>query len=141
VDVNFYKTNEQVLAGTAGLYNLVWFAYNDKASHGLGDARGGVLTSGSYQVENVQFNTTALTGENISAWRAFYNVVGQSNTVINNIRKYAGPDVDESVKKHAIAEARFMRGLAYSYLVQNWGPVPIITDNVVTGYVHYAKHG
>ncbi|HEY9261708.1 RagB/SusD family nutrient uptake outer membrane protein, partial [Chitinophaga sp.] len=24
---------------------------------------------------------------------------------------------------------RFMRGLAYSYLVQNWGPVPIIEDN------------
>jgi starch-binding outer membrane protein, SusD/RagB family len=129
VDANFYKTNEQILAGTAGLYNQVWFAYNDKASHGLGDARGGVLTSGSYQVENVQFNTTALTGENISSWRSFYNAVGQSNTVINNIRKYAGPNVDESVKKHAIAEARFMRGLAYSFLVQNWGAVPVITDN------------
>lgn len=129
VDVNFYKTSEQVLAGSAPLYNVVWFAYNDKASHGLGDARGGVLTSGSYQVENVQFNTTGLTSENGSSWRSFYNVVGQSNTLINNINKYAPATVPENIKQHAIGEARFMRGLAYSYLVQNWGPVPIITDN------------
>jgi hypothetical protein len=129
VDANFYQTSDQVLAGTAPLYNVVWFAYNDKASHGLGDARGGVLTSGSYQVENVQFNTTGLTAENGSSWRSFYNVVGQSNTLINNVTKYSGANVPASIKSHAIAEARFMRGLAYSYLVQNWGPVPIITDN------------
>ena len=30
----------------------------------------------------------------------------------------------------AIAEARFMRALAYRYLVMNWGPVPIITNNL-----------
>ncbi|CAA9260256.1 MAG: Cell surface glycan-binding lipoprotein, utilization system for glycans and polysaccharides (PUL), SusD family [uncultured Cytophagales bacterium] len=129
VDANFYKTDQQVLAGTAPLYNIVWFAYNDKASHGLGDARGGVLTSGSYQLENVQFNTTGLTGENVNAWRSFYNIIGQANTVITNINQFAGPQVSPDIKQHALGEARFMRGVAYSYLVQNWGPVPIITDN------------
>jgi hypothetical protein len=130
VDETFYKTDEQLLAGTAPLYNVVWFGYNDKASHGLGDARGGILTSGSYQLENVQFNTTGLTAENGSSWRSFYNVVGQSNTLIDNIRRFAGPEVSEGMRNHAIAEARFMRGVAYSYLVQNWGAVPIITNNV-----------
>jgi hypothetical protein len=129
VDANFYRTPEQVLAGTAPLYNIVWFAYNDKASHGLGDARGGVLFSPSYQVDNVRMNTTGVTGENGSSWRSFYNVVGQSNTLISNINKYSGTAVPEAVKQQAIGEARFMRGLAYSYLVQNWGPVPIITNN------------
>lgn len=129
VDANFYQTNEQVLAGTAPLYNLVWFAYNDKASHGIGDARAGILTSGSYQRENVQMNTTAVTPENGSSWRAFYNVVGQANTLIQNVNTYAGEAVSEDYRLHAIAEARFMRGVAYSYLVQNWGPVPIITNN------------
>lgn len=129
VDANFYQTTEQVLAGSAPLYNVVWFAYNDKASHGIGDARGGILTSGSYQLENVQFNTTGITPENASAWRAFYNVVGQANVLISNINQYAGENVPESIKRHAIGEARFMRGLAYSYLVQNWGPVPIIVNN------------
>src|SRR5687768_794424 len=63
VDANFYQTADQVLAGTAPLYNQVWFSYNDKASHGLGDARGGVLYSGSYQIENTEMRTTATTSE------------------------------------------------------------------------------
>jgi len=129
VDANFYKTDDQILAASAPLYNIVWFAYNDKASHGIGDARGGVLTSGSYQLENVRFNTTGETAENGAAWRAFYNVVAQSNSLINNINEYAGEDVTERIRNYGLSEGRFMRGLAYSYLVQNWGSVPIITNN------------
>ena len=129
VDANFYQNDEQILAATAPLYNIVWFAYNDKASHGIGDARGGILTTGSYQLENVRFNTTGETPENGSAWRAFYNVVAQSNSLINNIQTFAGENVSEERKNHGLAEGRFMRGLAYSYLVQNYGAVPIITNN------------
>lgn len=129
VDANFYKTDDQILAASAPLYNIVWFAYNDKASHGIGDARGGTLTSGSYQLENVRFNTTGETAENGASWRAFYNVVAQSNSLINNIGSFAGEEVTDRIKNHGLAEGRFMRGLAYSYLVQNWGPVPIITNN------------
>jgi starch-binding outer membrane protein, SusD/RagB family len=130
VDATYYKTNEQALAGSAPLYNIVWFEYNDKASHGLGDGRGGVLTTGSYQLENVLFATTGVTQENTNAWNAFYNVVAQSNMLIYNINNYRGEEVTEDVRKHVIAEARFMRGLAYSFLVQNWGAVPIITNNL-----------
>ena len=129
VDANFYQTTDQVLAGTAPLYNQVWFSYNDKASHGIGDARGGILSSNSYQLTNIQMNTTAVTGENSDSWRSFFNVIAQSNTVISNINQFAGESVPESIKQHGIAEARFMRGMAYSFLVQNWGPVPIIEDN------------
>ena len=70
VDANFYKTTDQVLASTSPLYGQVWFAYNDKASHGIGDGRAGVLFSGSYQVENIRMQTTGLTGENESSWRS-----------------------------------------------------------------------
>ncbi len=129
VDANFYQTDDQILSASAPLYNIVWFAYNDKASHGIGDARGGILTTGSYQLENVRFNTTGETPENGQAWRAFFNVVAQSNSLINNIQTFAGPNVSDRIKNHGLAEGRFMRGLAYSYLVQNWGPVPIITNN------------
>jgi hypothetical protein len=129
VDANFYQSTDQVLAGTAPLYNIVWFAYNDKASHGIGDGRAGILMSGSYQVENIRMQTTDVTPEVYSSWTAFFNVVAQSNMTISNITKYTAASVPENVKQAAIAEGRFMRGLAYAYLVQNWGPVPIITDN------------
>jgi hypothetical protein len=76
------------------------------------------------------FNTTAENGENNASWSAFFKVVAQSNMAIYNINKYAGEGVTPSVKKIAIAEARFMRALAYRYLVMNWGEVPVITNNL-----------
>ncbi len=130
VDASFYQTDEQVLAGTALLYSKVWHDYNDKASYNIGDFRGGSVFSAYNDRDNVQFNTTANTPENGAAWRAFFNVVGQSNLAIQNIKKYAGEQVSEEVKKHAIAEARFMRALAYRYLVMNWNEVPIIENNL-----------
>ena len=130
VDAGFYKTDEQVLAGTASLYNRVWFDYNDKAYYNLGDFRSGTTYSAYNDRGNVLFNTTAENGENNSSWRSFYNVVAQSNLTMNNINKYAGDGVSASVKKMAIAEARFMRALAYRYLVMNWGEVPVIENNL-----------
>ena len=130
VDANFYKTDEQVMASTALLYSKVWFDYNDKASYNLGDFRGGTAYSAYNDRGNVLFNTTENTPENGAAWRAFFNVVGQSNAAIYNINKYAGSDVSPVVKKTAIAEARYMRALAYRYLVMNWGEVPVIESNV-----------
>src|SRR5690606_38068738 len=60
----------------------------------------------------------------------FYNVVAQSNLTINNINTYAGAGVSPEVKAMAIAEARFMRAVAYRYLVMNYGEVPVIENNL-----------
>ncbi|KYP14275.1 MAG: hypothetical protein A1D16_17665, partial [Flavihumibacter sp. CACIAM 22H1] len=129
-DGNFYKTDEQVLAATSLLYSKVWFDYNDKASYNLGDFRAGTAYSAWNDRGNVLFNTTGVTPENGTAWRSFFIVVGQSNLAIQNINKYAGDGVSATVKKAALAEARFMRALAYRFLVMNWGAVPIIENNL-----------
>ncbi len=129
VDANFYKTDEQVLASTSLLYSQVWFDYNDKAMYNLGDFRGGTAFSAWNDRGNVMFNTTGDNGENGASWRAFFNVVGQSNLFLYNIEKYGGSAVSPAIKKMGIAEARFMRALAYRFLVMNWGPVPIIENN------------
>jgi hypothetical protein len=130
VDANFYQSDEQVLAATSLLYSKVWFDYNDKASFNLGDFRSGTAFSAYNDRGNVLFNTTDITPENSAAWRAFFIVVGQSNLAINNIKKYAGPAVSPEVKKVAVAEARFMRAVAYRYLTMNWGDVPVIENNL-----------
>ena len=130
VDAGFYKTDEQVMAGTASLYNRVWFDYNDKAFYNLGDFRAGTAYSAWNDRGNVMFNTTAENGENNASWAAFFNVVAQSNLTMININKFASPDVTPAIKKMAIAEARFMRALAYRYLVMNWGEVPVIENNL-----------
>ena len=130
VDVNFYKTDDQVLAGTSLLYSRVWFDYNDKAMYNLGDFRAGTAFSAWNDRGNVLFNTTGDNLENVASWRAFFNVVGQSNLTITNINKYAGAGVSDRIKRMGIAEARFMRALAYRFLVMNWGPVPVIENNI-----------
>jgi hypothetical protein len=129
VDANFYKTDDQVLAATSLLYSQVWFDYNDKAMYNLGDFRGGTAYSAWNDRGNVLFNTTGDNGENGASWRAFFNVVAQSNLAIYNINRYAGSAVTDRVRKMAIAEARFMRALAYRFLVMNWGAVPVIENN------------
>ncbi len=116
------------MAGSALLYSKVWFDYNDKAMYNLGDFRGGTAFSAWNDRGNVLFNTTGDNGENGASWRAFFTVVAQSNLLIYNINQYAGEGVSPATKNMAIAEARFMRALAYRFLVMNWGPVPIIED-------------
>src|SRR6266496_3007164 len=115
----FYKTDDQVMAGTSLLYSKVWFDYNDKAMYNLGDFRGGSAFSAWNDRGNVMFNTTGDNGENGASWRAFFNVVAQSNLTIYNIEKFSGDGVSPQVKKMAIADARYMRASAYRFLVMN----------------------
>jgi len=125
----YYKTTDQVLMATAPLYSGVWFGYNDKAAVGIGDGRGGTFFSPSYEMEHVRLASSP-TQESVSgAWQSFFNIIGQSNAVINNVTQYAAATVPDNIKQHAIGEARFFRGLAYSYLVQTYGPVPLLEDN------------
>jgi starch-binding outer membrane protein, SusD/RagB family len=130
VDANFYKNDDQVLSATAGLYSAVWKDYIDKANFKLGDFRGGTVFRAWGDRDHVLFNTTSVSPENSEAYRAFYVIIGQSNMAIQNITKYAGAGVSEQIKNHAIAEARFMRATAYAHLVSNYGPVPIIENNL-----------
>lgn len=130
VDVTFYKNDDQVLAATAGLYNAVWKDYIDKANFKLGDFRGGTVFRAWGDRDHVLFNTTAVSPENSEAYRAFFVIIGQANMAIQNITAYAGSGVSDEIKNHALAEARFMRATAYSYLVSNYGPVPIIENNL-----------
>ncbi|WP_346238842.1 RagB/SusD family nutrient uptake outer membrane protein [Niabella insulamsoli] len=130
-DANFYKTDDQVMAATSLLYNKVWFSYNDKASFSLGDIRGGTVFypwGGDFRA-HVLFTATGDNGHISAAWNAFFTVVAQANLFLYNIERYGGEAVSPQVKKAAIAEARYMRALAYRYLVMNWGAVPIIENN------------
>lgn len=130
VDANFYKTDEQLAAATSLLYNKVWFDFNENPSFSFGDIRAGTAFRGYNERGNVEFSTNDITPENRRAWQSLYTVVGQSNLAIANINRYATAGVSEQAKKTAIAEARFMRAVAYRYLTMIWGEVPIIENNL-----------
>lgn len=127
---NFYTTEAELQAATAPLYNKVWYDFNDKFYYGLGDGRANNLYApySDYVYPFYNFTETGATGPLTSAWGSFYVVIAQANIVINNVEKNA-TSVSDSAKYTAIAEARFMRGLAYWYLASLWGNAIIITDN------------
>jgi hypothetical protein len=129
---NFFASESDLKVATAPLYSKVWFDFNDKFYYGLGDGRSNNLFApySDYIYPFTNFTETSLTGPLVSAWQSLYNVVGQSNNTINNIRDNSAADIREEAKNAAIAEARFMRGTAYWYLTSLWGDVPVITDNI-----------
>ncbi|WP_027392834.1 RagB/SusD family nutrient uptake outer membrane protein [Aquimarina latercula] len=65
-------------------------------------------------------------------WRKWYVVISRANTAIGIIEE-SNDDLYEdpvTTKANLIAEARFLRGLAYFELVKNFGGVPIIVERI-----------
>lgn len=129
----YFKTEAQCLQATAPLYGFVWFNFNDKASFAIGDVYSGNMFTSSKEMINFQKYTVAQNNlRTFEAWSACYAVVAHSNNIINNLPVTAsGYGVDATVIDQCVAEARFMRGTAYFYLVQLFGAVPIIEDGAV----------
>ena len=127
---NFYATDAEVMAGTSPLYGALWFDYNDKAFLSFGEAHGGNLNCDDADRKGyISFSVPQTDDILPTGYGAFWKVVAQSNLVMTNIAS-ASSTADEATKKMGIAECRFMRGLAYQYLVSDWGPVPILYNNV-----------
>ena len=120
-------TADNLSALTAPLYNKVWFDFNGQFYYGLGDGMAYNLNApySDYIYPFADFSVTGLTGPLVNAWASFYVVVQQSNTVIKTIN---ASSADDNVKKQYIAEARFMRGLAYWHLTSLWRDVIITED-------------
>ncbi len=65
----------------------------------------------------------------LNAWKSFYRAIGRANLLIDRVGK---SDLDQTITNTAIAEARFIRGILYYYLVRTWGSVPLRTKAVLT---------
>lgn len=58
------------------------------------------------------------------AWTGMYKVIGETNAFIANMEE---SPLDESVKTSMLAEAKFLRALAYYNVVTTWGDAPFKT--------------
>ena len=119
----FFNSDAAIEAGTAPLYNYVWNDFNSKFYYGMGDGRANNITAqySDYIYPYTNFTDGSLSQGLADAWNSLYNVVSQSNNTIVNITEYSSSAVSEQAKTTGIAEARFMRGLAYWYIGSLWG--------------------
>ncbi len=136
----FFDSDDACYAATAPLYNYVWYNFNDKFYYGMGDGRANNITAqySDYIYPYTNLTETALSTGLSDAWTSFYTVVTQANNTIYNIQTYSTSEVSETAKIETIAEARFMRGVAYWYLASLW-QAAILTDqpssDMVDNYV------
>lgn len=136
---NFFDNDEAVSQAVMPLYSYVWYDFNDKFYYGMGDGRANNITAqySDYVYPYTNFTETGLSTGLTEAWGALYSVVAQANNTINNIASNSTANVSETAKIQGIAEARFMRGLAYWYISSLWGCAVIYnnTQDLVNNYV------
>ena len=136
---NFFTSDEAVSQAVTPLYNYVWYMFNDKSYYGMGDGRANNITAqySDYIYPYTNFTESGASNGLNDAWSAFYAVISQANNTINNVKNYSTDGVSETAKRQGIAEARFMRGLAYWYLGSLWGCAVIYenTQDLVNNYV------
>ena len=132
-------------ATTANLYASPWLYFHKQRFYQLGDARANNIYMSAAAVNDV--NTQASMSEfkeNTSvlyAWSSLYNVITQAGYIVNDYAPYC---VEQGVCTQAeanicLAEARFMRAMAYWFLAIYWHDVPIVDDAVAISPSAYAN--
>lgn len=61
-----------------------------------------------------------------SMWNLFYMTIRNANLIISRVPE--GKILTAVQKNSSIGEAKFLRGLAYLLMIQNWGGIPIRTE-------------
>ena len=132
---NYYTNATQVQGATGLLYNQVWYNWLDKAFHTIGEVYGGnmLTSSGDPNYGNnsyVYFTVEATDGNVLNAWQSFYQVAGNATVLINTLLLKRPSVTDPSFIDQGIAEARFIRGVAYFFIARTFGDAPIVADPV-----------
>ena len=140
-------TSLEALQGTtANLYTEPWYFFQKQRYVMMGDARANNLFSTQTAVNDANaeicFNDSRITSSISNAWGSLYNVVTQSEYVINDYVPYCinngiCSDADAKVCE---GEAQFMVGMAYYFLATYWHDVPIVTDPTRTTTEMYCNN-
>jgi len=72
VDEKYYKTNDQLLAGTADLYSRAWKDYCDQANWKVGDVKAGLVAApNNGYADYADFSTFQVSGLSASYLSAY----------------------------------------------------------------------
>jgi hypothetical protein len=132
---NFYKTSDDLTAAiysvyaplqtyyTGGAYaNMTWAIWELPSDQSYSNDGAGVI-------DNTNLDNYAWTPDIAyfnNWWKNAYLIISRANTVITNTP--GATAVSDDIKNSILAEARFMRGLAYFELTMGYGDVPLIKE-------------
>ncbi|SFC69972.1 RagB/SusD family nutrient uptake outer membrane protein [Spirosoma endophyticum] len=123
---SYFNSPSGVLGGIAGVYNDIrgqWGTegFTVEMQAGTDDFIQGASSGG---VPPYTYN-----GLNGSNFGAAWGTAFQDINTLNGVLKYGQTiDLPEATRKQYLAQAKFLRGFWYFYLVQTWGDVPLSTE-------------
>jgi hypothetical protein len=127
---NYYTSETAVRQNTASLYSRVWWDFHSQFMWLAGDELAGDLYY-TYDAEGQFYYNAVGAGNrfNDSGWTGLYRVVSYANSIINDMPSAARENgISEAVIDRALAEARFVRAVAYYYIAECWDEAPIIEN-------------
>ncbi|MDD7884501.1 RagB/SusD family nutrient uptake outer membrane protein [Flavivirga sp. 57AJ16] len=124
-ELTFWKTDEDANIFLNSMYADIWNAdaylyfnaLSDDAYTRREDYRN--IGNGNYDASN---------GVVTGAWSSRYEGIRRANIFMNNIDNVE--DISESNRESYKAQARFIRALHYFYLVELYGDVPLVIDEI-----------
>ncbi len=134
---NFYSSEKDIATSLNGVYaSLAQQGYYFENIHFFTDTRANVTVirdSGANSGIPYQFYNYTITEENSYVYNRYtqlFKTIARANTVLAHLDdvSYANSSTRDTYE----AEARFLRGLTYFYLVTEWGDVPLILRELTT---------
>lgn len=125
----YWRSEDDVLSSLAATYGLLrdinggfWGVRGIELANGRGDdffIRNDVADL--YQLST--FTNTTNNGTSNELWNVCYRAIFRANQILENVDKVT--TLDATKKQAYVAEAKFLRGLNFFILVNNFGSVPL----------------
>ncbi|GAB3549234.1 RagB/SusD family nutrient uptake outer membrane protein [Spirosoma fluminis] len=127
---SYFNSPSGVLGGIAGVYNDIRGQWGTEGFTVEMQAGTDEFLQGASSGGVPPYTYNGLNGSNFgAAWGTAF----QDINTINGVLKYGQTiDLPETTRKQYLAQAKFLRGFWYFYLVQTWGDVPLSTEFITT---------
>lgn len=122
----YFNSPSGVLGGIAGVYNDLRSEWGTEGFTVEMQAGTDEFLAGASAGTPVLYTYNGLNGSNFGA---AWNVAFQDINTLNGVLQYGqSVDLPEATRKQYLAQAKFLRGFWYFYLVQTFGDVPLHTQ-------------
>lgn len=125
---NYYKNEADAQGALNGAYNSLVKDFFSIENYILSELHGDYLNGrgGQAPISNMsQLMDQSNIGRASNIWARFYEGINRANAVLDNVPLIT--NMTEEARTRILAEARFLRAMAYFELVRGFGAVPIKT--------------
>jgi hypothetical protein len=133
-DANFFLTESDAQASLTGIYAILQREETFSNVRDAADiewAMAGDMYEMDGSANRIELHSLSLPSNNTilrDVYQGAYQGIGRANIVIGRVGQMG--NLDPTVKANIVAQAKFLRSLFYFRLVNYWGGVPLITEEL-----------